>query len=177
MSKWSRPEPALLFTGILFREEARKEKAKKLLVEIWGELIEVFPRMPFTFTDYYFREMGKPLFREYWTFAEPVPQEGLVVYKKKALEVEEALRIGGKRDVNIDPGIITLAKVILLSTKDYAHRIYLGEGVYAELTLTFSNNTFHPLPWTYPDYRQKAVLDWFTQCRNHLKRKRSKACH
>ena len=79
----------------------------------------------------------------------------------------------GKRSVNIDPGYLDLAKVVLFSTKDYSHRIYLDKGIYAEVTLFYKDNRFNPWPWTYPDYRTSEYLGIFKSIREIYKRQRS----
>jgi thioredoxin reductase len=69
------------------------------------------------------------------------------------------------RLINIDPGYIDKAKLVLASTKDYAHRIYLQKGIFAEVTLTYRGNSFSPNDWSYPDYRSKEYIDIFNQIR------------
>jgi hypothetical protein len=74
-----------------------------------------------------------------------------------------------ERPLNLDPGYITLAKLVLASTKDHAHRIYLSQGIYAEITLNYRAGSWQPLPWTYPDYRRSDFQEFFTNCREYLK--------
>ena len=72
------------------------------------------------------------------------------------------------RPLNLDPGYITPAKLVLASTKDHAHRIYLRDGIYAEVTLSFRGRKWQPLEWTYPDYRRDDYQRFFTECREWL---------
>ena len=72
------------------------------------------------------------------------------------------------RPVNLDPGIIEASKLILATTKNYSHRIYIGEKMYAEVTLVFDKGSWHPLPYTYPDYRQQCYFDFFDKVRKRL---------
>ena len=72
-------------------------------------------------------------------------------------------------DHHIDPGLIGLANLVLASTKNYAHRLYLGEGIYGEVSMIYENRTFVPLKWTYPDYYIEESIDFFLRVRESLK--------
>ena len=77
--------------------------------------------------------------------------------------LEQSLSVNGKRTVNIDPGYLTPARVVLASTKDFGHRLYLGRGIYGEVTLMYQKKEFRPLPWTYPDYRSEPYHRFFEE--------------
>lgn len=118
--------------------------------------------------------MGTDLQRVFFFFEQPIEQDKLSDIKIVTNEIENiymnnAAHGGPKRSVNIDPGYLTLAKVVLASTKDYSHRIYIGKGIYGELTLYFINNTFNPIPTTYPDYRSKEYIDMFNGMRGKVR--------
>jgi hypothetical protein len=85
--------------------------------------------------------------------------------KIKTNEIEEKLKGGENRTVNVDPGYIALSKLALATTKDYVHRIYVGKGMYAEVTLYFKDGTFQSFPWTYPDYKTPEIISIF----NHIR--------
>jgi endonuclease IV len=123
------------------------------------------PVIDFSFTDYYRDEMGPALKRVLLSFEKPVPLEGLYATKIGTNDLESRFSESGKRRINIDPGYLDLAKVVLFSTKDYNHRIYLSGGIYAEVTLFYRNNTFNGWPWTYPDYKTKEYIDFFNLVR------------
>ena len=72
------------------------------------------------------------------------------------------------RAVNLDPGVIEASKLILATTKNYSHRIYIGEKMYAEVTLVFDKGGWCPLPYTYPDYKQQCYFDFFDKARTRL---------
>ena len=72
---------------------------------------------------------------------------------------------GISRIINIDPGYLDLSKLILASTKDYKHRIYLTKGIYAEVTLFYQDKTFCPWEWTYPDYKTGEYIEIFNRIR------------
>ena len=87
-------------------------------------------------------------------------------------EFLEETEYGLSRKVNIDPGYITLSKLVLASTKDFSHRIYIGKGIYAETTLRYVNGTFGAIDTTYPDYQTQLAIEFFNSCREYLKEKR-----
>ena len=116
--------------------------------------------------------MGKNLQRQFFTLAEPQPQDSLARIKHAAIELERELSKGGAyevlRPVNIDPGLLNDCRVILASTKDYAHRLYRGDGIWEELTLIYQHGEFTPLPWTYPDFRATTYHEFFARLRRDL---------
>ena len=87
-------------------------------------------------------------------------------------DIESFFSVSGKRKINLDPGYITLAKVVLASTKNYSHRIYLGKGIYAELALLYKNRQFIAMPYTYNDYKDIRYLNMFMKVRDFLKKPR-----
>ena len=126
-------------------------------------------RFPFDFTDYYMEEMGSPLFRHFITFGRLISIPLLPGIKQTTNRLEEKYSTPNrKRRVNIDPGYLSLAHAILATTKGYAHRPYLRDGIYADLTLVYQNKTFQPLEWTYPDYRRQEVVSLFNQLRKKV---------
>ncbi|MBO8144070.1 MAG: DUF4416 family protein [Thermodesulfobacterium sp.] len=123
-----------------------------------------------SFTSYYSKEMGEELKKSFYFFEKLKSPEYLIELKHKCYEIERKLaEPSGNRTVNIDPGYLGLSKVVLSTFKDYAHRVYLGKGVYAEVTLIFKNKTFTELPWTYPDYRQPQIIEIFNKARTWYK--------
>jgi len=136
------------------------------LCSIFGETDTISERFPFDFTEYYTREMGKPLFRHFITFERLIPIPTLPDIKRATNHLEEKYAaLNGNRRINIDPGYICLEHVILATTKGYTHRPYLRDGIYADLTLIYRNKSFQSLEWTYPDYRQEVVITLFNQLR------------
>jgi hypothetical protein len=123
------------------------------------------PWMSFHHTRYYAREMGGPLHRRMAAFARPVPQEDLPSVKRATNALEERYSQDGKRRVNVDPGILLPERFVLASGKNYTHRIYLAQCIYADLTLIYTKGRFETLPWTYPDYAETPILDFLTRAR------------
>ena len=114
--------------------------------------------LPFDFTSYYEPEMGGGLWRRMVSFGPLILPDQLVSVKLWGYSQEDQTRNdrGGRR-VNIDPGYVAASKFILATGKDYSHRIYIGEGIYGDLTLLFQKGAFSPLPWTYPDYASQPL--------------------
>ena len=119
----------------------------------------------FTFTDYYRDEMGDHLKKRMVSFQELIQAEQLPEIKLASNELESEFSQNEKRRVNIDPGYICSAKLVLATTKDYMHRLYLGKGIFGDLHLRIHRGQFQPLDWTYPDYKQPAILHYFTEVR------------
>lgn len=165
------PPEAVLLLGALYRDPLRWQEAARILESRFGPLEEERLEFPFANTDYYRAEMGHGLVRLFCSFRDPVRQDSLAGIKTwtNRLEADLADGEGGnrRRCVNLDPGLLALDKVVLATTKEYSHRIYLGEGIYAELALICRGAGFRPLHWTYPDYRRREALDFFNRLRVH----------
>ena len=117
------------------------------------------------FTDYYSSEMGNKLVKEFITFEDLKPADLLPKIKITTNEIEGRFLRELHRQVNIDPGYVCAAKVVLATTKDYDHRLYLGDGIFGDVHLRFQKGKFNPSEWTYPDYRQPMILDFFKEIR------------
>lgn len=157
--------PVKLIAGIIAASQEQASAAEEQLTASWGPVDTRSPVVPFTYTDYYGPEMGAELIR-YWISFERLMDPGELAGRKRfSNTVEDRYTENGNRRVNIDPGYLTQAKLVLASTKDYSHRIYLAENIYAETTLTWQHNAFHSLPWTYPDYQSETALKFLVQAR------------
>lgn len=157
--------PALLVMGVLYRERPFLQQAVERLEGLFGPLAPKDLEFPFDRTDYYAEEMGEGLKRLFVTFMNPFSQDGLAGIKEKTLELEDGLAdtVGGgrRRRVNLDPGLLDLDRLVLATAKNFSHRICLKGGIFAEVELIFRDGRFHPLPWTYPDYRRDDTLAFF----------------
>ena len=166
MCKPKEPEPAKLFVSLIASENDIFHQGVKDLRSTFGETDTISERFPFDLTDYYTKEMGRPLFRHFITFERLIPIPILPDIKKATNRLEEEYTgLNGNRQINIDPGYICLEHVILATTKGYAHRPYLRDGIYADLALIYRDKSFQPLEWTYPDYRMEVVITLFNQSR------------
>ncbi len=163
------PRPMKLIVGMLARKPEWFDAAERLLEDAFGPIDLRSDPVPFDFTDYYTPEMGPRLLRKFVTHAELVPPDQLAPIKVRTNAMEERLaaELGAevKRPVNLDPGLLDGSKLVLASTKNHAHRIYLAQGIYAEITLTYRGGAFIPTPWTYPDYRTEPYLAFFARAR------------
>ncbi len=153
------PKPAKLMMSLISADDGFMMNAVGDLKSIYGEADLFTDLLPFDFTRYYDEEMGSPLFRRFIAFKELVPQEALADIKVQTNGIEQRYSRDGCRRVNIDPGILSTDNLVLATTKGCAHRPYLRDGIYADLTLIFRNRSFRALEWTYPDYRQGEVIE------------------
>ena len=139
---------------------------EKLLEEAFGPIDLRSERIPFDQTSYYQHEMGGELVREWVSFKQLIQQDAIADAKLATSRLEKRLaRPDGSRTVNLDPGYIVPPRLVLATMKDFAHRIYLEKGIYAEVTLIYREGEFQPLEWTYPDYRQPVAVNFFTSVR------------
>lgn len=159
MSKPKEPKPVKLIAGIFSLRRDLIGKALESLSERYGKPDFISEFLPFDYTDYYGPEMGSPLVRRFASFEELVKPDVLPDVKIFSNGIEDRLSLQGKRQVNIDPGCLSEFHLILATGKGYAHRPYLRDGIYADLTLIYRDGAFHPLEWTYPDYRSKVIKD------------------
>ena len=169
MSTPQPPKPAKPVIGLILKDSALLGPAAAALEECFGRPDMVSPWLSFDFTDYYLNEMGAPLRRRIFSFRALIGQEILPEVKLETNRIEGRFCIDGQRRVNIDPGILTFERFVLATGKNYTHRIYLGRGIFADLTLLFSGGAFRPLPWTYPDYADAEVIEYFNGVRERYK--------
>ena len=162
MSKPQTPPPAKLVFGLIYRESTPARACWEALERRWGPWDYLSAVTAFHFTSYYEKEMGAPLFRRWGSSQRLVPPDQLPAIKWKTNELETRWQVEGRRQINVDPGILSAERLVLATGKNYIHRIYLGSGVYGDLTLIYSQGVFRPLPWTYPDYQTPDALAMFT---------------
>ena len=170
MGKPTEPIRVKLFTGLLTSRPEVLEVVEGKLRGEFGPTDLESGLIPFDFTDYYREEMGEGIKRKFLSFEKLIYPGDLPELKLLTNEFEEELSeqtgLDVLRPVNIDPGYVGLAKLVLATTKNYSHRIYLRDGIYAEVTLRYKNGDFEPLQWTYPDYRSSAYLNFFRRVRS-----------
>lgn len=123
----------------------------------------------FIHTNYYNDEMGTGLKRKFFSFRKEVPLKNIEKVKLISNKLEKKFSLNNKRTINIDPGYLDLSKFVLFSTKDYSHRIHIGRGIFAEVTLYFKNERFNAWPWTYPDYKTDQYISIFNYMRKLYK--------
>jgi hypothetical protein len=166
------PAPVLLIVAACSRYEAALAWALERCAERYGSIRFASPPFDFTETDYYTPTMGPGLKKQFLVFEQLVDPASLAGVKRETNDWEADYAAGGQhaepRPLNLDPGYITPAKLVLASTKDHAHRISLRDGIFAEVTLVYRQRKWCPLEWTYPDYRRDDYQQFFTQCREWL---------
>ncbi|WP_428567423.1 MAG: DUF4416 family protein [Solidesulfovibrio sp. DCME] len=141
------------------------------LEERFGPAEWASPVLPFDRTTYYDAELGTPLARRLLAFARLVPQGALAAAKQftNALEARFA-RPDGRRRCNLDPGLLTQERLVLATGKNFTHRVYLGQGIFGDLTLVFQAGSWQTLPWTFPDYASPDMLALLTDIRCRYRR-------
>jgi hypothetical protein len=159
--------PARLFAAVMHRPGYDPAALLERLAERFGAIDQRCEPYPFG-SSHYEAEMGPGLVKFLVAFAPPIAQERLAEVKRETNALEETLADGQGRVCNLDPGIVTHYSVILATTKGYAHRIYLGGGIYAEPELLFRRGGLEALSWTYPDYRSPAAGAFFSETRRRL---------
>ena len=166
------PKKVLLLLAVSSRYAEALAWAERRAVEEFGALLSKSQAFAFTETDYYRESMGSDLKKQFLTFEELIDPGRIPSIKclTNDWEVECAKELGfpESRPLNLDPGYLTLAKLVLASTKDHAHRIYLSDGIYAEITLNFRGRKWQACAWTYPDYQREDYQAFFTSCRQSL---------
>ena len=152
--------------GFFTKDKSLVKAVAEDLVKRFGPVDLAGPWFAFDLTDYYEPEMGRPLFRRVLAFRKLIEQKDLAAIKVETNQLEQKYFRNKKRLVNIDPGYLLHERFVLATAKNYTHRIYIGQRIYADLTLIYTDGSFHPLPWTYPDYREKNMLTYLSQVRN-----------
>ncbi len=158
MGKIKEPPPVKLTTSIFSADETLIAVIRGALGNCFGAIDYQSEFLPFEHTSYYAREFGEGLLRQFVAFANLIAPQRLAEVKLTTNELEAAWTVAGRRRVNLDPGYISLGKLVLATTKDYSHRVYLRQGIYAEVTLRYRHGAFEPWEWTYPDYASPPYL-------------------
>ena len=159
MSEPLKPSPVKLIASLIYSDPVLCEVVRKKVSEEVGEEDFVSQELPFDRTKYYEEEMGSGLRRVFISYAHLVARDQLAAIKVRVHDVESSFSENGKRKVNIDPGYISSENLVLSTFKGYSHRIYLGQGVFAEVTLIYERGSFMPLKWTYPDYASPEIVE------------------
>ncbi len=166
------PSPVLLLLAAFSRYDEAIAWGRDRAVAAWGPLVLESPPFPFDHTHYYDASMGPGLKKVFLAFARRGDPVSLADWKLAANAWEEQYaalaRHPEPRPLNLDPGYLTLAKLVMASTKDFAHRLYLGRGIYAEITLCWRDHRWEHHEWTFADYRQAEYKEFFSRCREFL---------
>jgi len=163
------PTPVKLIASLLTGDPGLLPQVRAALAHAFGPTDLESEILPFDHTDYYAAEFGPALRRQIVAFERLIAPEELPAVKCQTNELEQSFAQEGRRRVNIDPGYVSLAKLVLATTKDHAHRLYLGQGIYGEVTLAYQQGRFRPWPWTYSDYASDSYCALFMEIRRRYK--------
>lgn len=153
-----------LFAGFIYSNAYKKlyDEIKITLEKRFSTIDLESAEFPFNFTDYYNDEMGSPLLKRFVSFEKLISPEELPGIKLLTNRMEMETAAAGNRVINIDPGCLSDANVILATTKNHYHRVPLQKGIYAHMEYVIKKkNTLTPLEWTYPDFRTPGYMDFF----------------
>ena len=165
--------PVLLIMAVFSRHRDAFDWARRKSELRFGPIALVSDSFEFKETQFYERTMGPGIRKQFWAFERLVDPAELPAIKLETNEWEAAYRppqgASEPRPLNLDPGYLTEAKLVLATTKDRDHRLYLDQGIYAECTLFFQGGNWRPREWTYPDYRRSDYHQFFLRCRDYLR--------
>jgi Domain of unknown function (DUF4416) len=167
--------PVLLIVAAFSRHREALDWARGTVEEAWGEVALESEQFEHRETNYYTAAMGPDLRKTFWALAALIDPAELVACKETSnrweVEYQQLGRHPEPRPLNLDPGYLTEAKLVLATTKDRDHRLYLDRGIYAENTLFFHHGQWQPRPWTYPDYQRADYHEFFRRCRDYLRQR------
>jgi hypothetical protein len=156
--------------GVLAASLTALEEARAAVADAIAPIALASSPRQWTESAYYAAEMGPEIWRQYLACERRIAPETLAELKRLTGRLEERWRGPRGRAVNLDPGYLDLLRVVLASTKDAAHRVAIGPGLWAEATLHFERGTFAPWPYTYPDYAAVDARAFFTAVRAEFRR-------
>jgi len=167
-----KPDPVKLIFGILACDEKALAVSVEMLKVKFGKCDFESPTWSFTHTKYYAEESGSTIVKKFITIEKLIMPDKLADIKLKTNKIEEKLaKILGSnlsRPVNLDPGYIEPSKLVLASTKNFSHRIYIGKKIWAEVTLIYSKGKWVSFEYTFPDHREPRYHSFFCQVRERL---------
>lgn len=156
MPRFGPLEQTRLFVATLYSDGNIYLKARSRLIAEFGELLSESNTFPWEHSEHYRDELGWPIIRQFLAFNKSIDPLEIREIKLLTNKLEESFSTGKGRAVNLDPGYVTPAKVVLATTKNFVHRIYIGKGIYAEVTLFYNSKekAYRPHEYTYMDYRR-----------------------
>lgn len=165
-----------LIAGILFSDDKFLNKSFELLRSEFGEIDYKSIHFKFDITDYYTSEMGDNILRIFISFKNLITPDLLADVKIQTNEIESELSITGKRTVNIDSGYLDYDKIVLASGKYNGNKIYLKNGIWADLTLHYQKGVYLPYPWSFPDFKKGEYNQVFLKVREIYKKQMKDSC-
>ena len=175
MGQIDQPKPVLLIAAVTSRNAEALDWTVRVTESHWGPLALKSPVFDFTETSFYTQSMGTQLKKQFLAYETLFDSGEISGAKHVSNQLEAAYAAASdhpeERPVNIDPGYISEAKLVLVTTKDRDHRIYLRDGIYSEVTLFYRSGSWNHSRWTYPDYQREDFQSFFDECRGYLRRK------
>jgi hypothetical protein len=163
-----------LICAVLFSSDQPLDPVMTILKKHWGPIDEQSRIYEFHHTLYYRDEFGDALKKQFVSFEDLVDIDRMPDLKIESNAMEQGFAAGGRRTVNIDPGYIANAKLVMPTTKNLPHRVYIGKNIYADLQLIYKKPTFHPIAWTFADYKEPFLIEFFNAVReNYMTRMKS----
>ncbi len=174
MAQPTEPSAVKFICGMIAADVSLFDAATGPLTAEFGPIDIVSDVMPFDLTDYYNEQMGSPLYRKFVAFETLASPQWLIAAKLQTNAIEADIAAAGAptgpaRPINLDPGYVAPAKLVLASMKDFAHRVYLGSGVHAEITLFYRHGQWRATEWTFPDYASGRYDAFLTKARSCLR--------
>ncbi len=171
MSVPRHPKPGKLFLSVLSSKwRLFRPELMDILEQIFGRHDYLTDPIPFTETSYYDQELDTPISRRILTFEHLVELDSLVNIKLATNNLERLFKDGRNRTFNLDPGILTMERLVLATGKNFTHRIYLSQGIWADLTLIFTRGDWKDLSWTFPDYSSEKIKKHLRIIRNRYQK-------
>lgn len=174
MWELKKTEPVKLLIGILATDKHSLTFAVDAIIAQFGQADFYSDIWPFTQTTYYKDQTGENILRQFLTIEKLIDPEQLSQVKHQTNKIEQDIAgqlaeiAGFPRPINLDPGIIEPSKLVLASTKNFSHRIYIGNQIYAEITLTYNKGIWKDFVFTYPDYKEAEYHKFFSKVRTRL---------
>lgn len=153
MTQISAPTPVKLFIVTLHRESDVYDRALGRLKPLWGEADFISESFPFDETHYYEQEMGTPLERRFISFERLISPDQIVDVKLQTNLLEQHFARDASRTINLDPGYLDHYKVVLASAKFGGQKIYMRDGIYADMTLVMYKGKWESFAWGFPDFK------------------------
>jgi len=163
MGTAEQPSQAKLFLALLYRPDAALDAIMIEITHAFGAVERMYGPIQFAFSDYYKDEVGERPLKQYMTFERLIERDMLPAVKTATNAIEARYLDNGVRTANLDPGYLVKDKLVLATTKDFYHRLYLAQGIFGEVTLHFRKGVFRYFSWTYPDYMDPAFLEFLTK--------------
>jgi hypothetical protein len=170
MVKSRKPQPVKFFIGILSGQDKLFSEIEKPLTELYGPIDFRSNILPFDFTDYYKKEMGSGIKRYFLSFEDLIDPGILVSIKRETNRIETKFSEKDLRKINLDPGYLDFHKVVLASGKFGGQKIYLSQGIYADMTLRYIQGKFHPTDTAFPDFKSGQYVNFFMTIRQIYKK-------